>query len=148
MPEIFTDLHQSYSSIESRIRAEAFKQRVMNCFRAWEDWALYPQDFLIKMQNIFLGFVTNTNKDIDETSKEIVNVAATADVKDNTEDDEGSDDDVDGLPLDGAAFLKNAQKTSGSTPGSASRKRQGKTLNLSGVNCFAWPSLCRSMRAF
>ena len=78
------------------------------------------------MQNIFLGFVTNTNKDIDETSKEIVNVAATADVKDNTEDDEGSDDDVDGLPLDGAAFLKNAQKTSGSTPGSASRKRQGK----------------------
>ena len=108
----------------------------MNCFRAWEDWALYPQDFLIKMQNIFLGFVTNTNKDIDETSKEIVNVAATADVKDNTEDDEGSDDDVDGLPLDGAAFLKNAQKTSGSTPGSASRKRQGKVLNFEWARLF------------
>ena len=38
-----------------RIRAEAFKQRVMHCFRAWEDWAIYPQEFLIQLQNIFLG---------------------------------------------------------------------------------------------
>ena len=62
LPEIFTDLNQCYSNIESRIRAEAFKQRVMQCFRAWEDWALYPQDFLIKMQNIFLGFVSTIEK--------------------------------------------------------------------------------------
>jgi U2-associated protein SR140 len=33
LPEIFSDLHACYSAIESRIRAEAFKQRVMNCFR-------------------------------------------------------------------------------------------------------------------
>ena len=57
LPEIFQDLNQCYSNIESRIRAEAFKQRVVNCFKAWEDWALYPQDFLIKLQNIFMGFV-------------------------------------------------------------------------------------------
>ena len=38
-----------------RIRAEAFKQRVMLCFRAWEDWAIYPQEYLIQLQNIFLG---------------------------------------------------------------------------------------------
>ena len=58
LPEIFQDLNQCYSNIESRIRAEAFKQRVVNCFKAWEDWALYPQDFLIKLQNIFMGFET------------------------------------------------------------------------------------------
>ena len=138
MPEIFTDLYQSYSNIESRIRAEAFKQRVMNCFRAWEDWALYPQDFLIKMQNIFLGFVTTTNKEIDDTSKDVISAAATTDAKDNTEKDETDSDDVDGLPLDGAAFLKNAQKTSGSTPSSTSRKRQGKRLKyLMSFRCFS-----------
>lgn len=27
----------------------------MNCFRAWEDSAIYSSDFLIKLQNIFLG---------------------------------------------------------------------------------------------
>lgn len=29
----------------------------MSCFRAWEDWAVYPNDYLIKLQNIFLGLV-------------------------------------------------------------------------------------------
>lgn len=30
----------------------------MSCFRAWEDWAVYPDPFLIKLQNIFLGLVS------------------------------------------------------------------------------------------
>lgn len=34
-----------------------WQQRVMACFRAWEDWAVYPDPFLIKLQNIFLGLV-------------------------------------------------------------------------------------------
>ncbi len=57
MPDVFNDLKTSHQAVESRMKAEAFKQRVMACFRAWEDWALYPQDFLIKLQNIFLGLV-------------------------------------------------------------------------------------------
>jgi len=57
LPDIFGDLRAYHEAIESRIKAEAFKQRVMGCFRAWEDWALYPQDYLIKLQNIFLGLV-------------------------------------------------------------------------------------------
>lgn len=31
----------------------------MSSFRAWESWAIYPGDFLIKLQNIFLGLVRN-----------------------------------------------------------------------------------------
>jgi hypothetical protein len=31
------------------------QQKVMNSFRAWESWAIYPSDYLIKLQNIFLG---------------------------------------------------------------------------------------------
>ena len=33
------------------------QQKVMACFRAWEDWAVYTSDFLISLQNIFLGLV-------------------------------------------------------------------------------------------
>lgn len=29
----------------------------MSCFRAWEDWAIYPNDFLINLQNVFLGLI-------------------------------------------------------------------------------------------
>ena len=57
LSEIFEGLHNGYSSIESRLRAEQFKQRVMQCCRAWEDWAIYPQEFLVNLQNIFLGLV-------------------------------------------------------------------------------------------
>ncbi len=63
LPEIFGDLKTAHDAVESRMRAEAFKQRVMGCFRAWEDWALYPQDFLIKLQNIFLGLVRDAEQE-------------------------------------------------------------------------------------
>ncbi|XP_045077477.1 U2 snRNP-associated SURP motif-containing protein-like [Coregonus clupeaformis] len=37
----------------------------MSCFRAWEDWAVYPDPFLIKLQNIFLGLVNlSTEKEV------------------------------------------------------------------------------------
>jgi len=53
--DIFEDVRAYHDSIESRMKAEAFKQRVMGCFRAWEDWTIYPQDYLIRLQNVFLG---------------------------------------------------------------------------------------------
>ena len=34
----------------------------MLCFRAWEDWAVYPNDYLINLQNIFLGLVPKAEK--------------------------------------------------------------------------------------
>lgn len=105
LPEIFADLHLSYKSIESRIRAEAFKQRVLMCFRAWEDWALYPQDFLIRMQNIFLGLVSTAEEESEASPGKNNNGNDDVDGKSLSEDE-----DVDGIPLDGAALLKSAQK--------------------------------------
>ena len=58
--EIADYMHQAYESCESRLKAEAFKQRVMLCFRAWEDWNVYPPEFLNHLQNIFLGLVSVT----------------------------------------------------------------------------------------
>ena len=79
------------------MKAESFKQRVMSCFKAWEDWALYPQMELIKYQNIFLGLVVDSNNGGDTDGKE------DDDADGNSMSD---DDDVDGIPLDGAALLK------------------------------------------
>ena len=134
LPEIFNDLNVCYKSIDGRMKAEAFRQRVVNCFRAWEDWALYPQDFLIRLQNIFFGLVPNKEgslgADNDQSSDED---SIKADFMGNTKsfskhkgkgsafNDEdldgksygGSDDeDVDGIPLDGAALLKSAKQKS------------------------------------
>ncbi|BFZ00599.1 hypothetical protein BsWGS_03638 [Bradybaena similaris] len=83
LKEIFKDVNESYEKIEGRLKAEQFKQKVMNCFRAWEDWAVYPNDFLINLQNIFLGLVMP--------------------VKQQEESPEHKDDkpvDIDGAPLE------------------------------------------------
>ncbi|VDK58539.1 unnamed protein product, partial [Anisakis simplex] len=71
-----TELNKTYESIEGRLKAEQFKQRVMLCFRTWEDNSLYPTDFLIQLQNIFLGLV------------------------DKDEPNNPSEEDIDGAPLE------------------------------------------------
>lgn len=57
--QIFADVNLAYKSLESRLKAEGFKMRVMAMFRAWEEWAVYPREFLIRLQNTFLG-LSNT----------------------------------------------------------------------------------------
>uniref|UniRef100_A0A183CCC4 U2 snRNP-associated SURP motif-containing protein n=1 Tax=Globodera pallida TaxID=36090 RepID=A0A183CCC4_GLOPA len=52
---IFVELNETLEGIESRLKAEQFRQRVMLCFRNWEDNAVYPTDLLIQCQNVFLG---------------------------------------------------------------------------------------------
>lgn len=94
--DMFKGLNDSYRSLESRLKAEGFKVRIMKIFRTWEEWAVYGRDFLIKLQNTFLGLSTKESKD------------------DRTENVDGvplsdkEDEDLDGVPLDGAALLKGA----------------------------------------
>uniref|UniRef100_A0A3Q0KRB0 U2 snRNP-associated SURP motif-containing protein n=1 Tax=Schistosoma mansoni TaxID=6183 RepID=A0A3Q0KRB0_SCHMA len=58
LPDMFKNLNSHYKNVEGKLKAEQLKQKVMLCFRAWEDWAVYPNEFLIKLQNIFLGLVS------------------------------------------------------------------------------------------
>ncbi|KAL3315181.1 U2 snRNP-associated SURP domain-containing protein [Cichlidogyrus casuarinus] len=55
LPSIFKHLQKFYSLLDGKVKCEQMKQKVMLCFRAWEDWAVYPNEFLIQLQNIFLG---------------------------------------------------------------------------------------------
>lgn len=116
---IFQDVHAAYMSLESRLKAEGFKLRVMQMFRAWEEWAVYPKDFLIKLQNTFLGLTTTS----DSKSHQESEGEEEAEVRMESELDglpmsggEGEAEDLDGVPLDGAALLKGAMKHSRPLP--------------------------------
>ncbi|MGH0148864.1 UNVERIFIED_CONTAM: hypothetical protein FKN15_013607 [Acipenser sinensis] len=86
LPQMFDDIGEAYKNIQARLQAEQFKQKVMACFRAWEDWAVYPEPYLIHLQNIFLGLV--------KTGEEIVERSMTPDL------DGAPLEDVDGVPLE------------------------------------------------
>ncbi|XP_029003900.1 U2 snRNP-associated SURP motif-containing protein isoform X4 [Betta splendens] len=98
--QIFSDLNATYKTIQGHLQSENFKQRVMSCFRAWEDWAVYPDPFLIKLQNIFLGLV---NLSVEKEPVTVVEVEPTEDI-DGAPIGEYVDgtplEDVDGVPID------------------------------------------------
>ncbi|XP_035266490.1 U2 snRNP-associated SURP motif-containing protein isoform X1 [Anguilla anguilla] len=86
LPQIFGDISEAYRNVQARLQAEQFKQKIMSCFRAWEDWAIYPESYLIQLQNIFLGLV--------RAGEEVV-------VRPESPDLDGAPlEDVDGVPLE------------------------------------------------
>ncbi|XP_072126469.1 U2 snRNP-associated SURP motif-containing protein-like isoform X1 [Mobula birostris] len=96
LPQIFTDLHEAHKVIQARLQAEQFKQKIMSCFRAWEEWAVYPEPFLIRLQNLFLGLIK-----VDDDGLERPMVHDDVDGTPIDSDPIASLDDVDGLPIDG-----------------------------------------------
>lgn len=34
-----------------------FQKQVLRCLAAWMDWAVYTPDFLIELENVFLGHI-------------------------------------------------------------------------------------------
>uniref|UniRef100_A0A3Q3VVQ2 U2 snRNP-associated SURP motif-containing protein n=1 Tax=Mola mola TaxID=94237 RepID=A0A3Q3VVQ2_MOLML len=98
--QIFSDLNATYKAIQGHLQSENFKQRVMSCFRAWEDWAVYPDPFLIKLQNIFLGLV---NLSADKESSAVIEAEPAEDIDGAPIVDyvDGTPiEDVDGVPID------------------------------------------------
>lgn len=55
LEEIFKHLNASYKSLESRLKAEGFKARVVQVLKAWEEWLVYDHDFISKLKTIYLG---------------------------------------------------------------------------------------------
>ncbi|KAM9231452.1 U2 snRNP-associated SURP motif-containing protein isoform 5-T5 [Leptosomus discolor] len=95
--QIFSDLNATYRTIQGHLQSENFKQRVMTCFRAWEDWAIYPEPFLIKLQNIFLGLVNIME---DKETEEVPDDLDGAPIEEEL--DGAPLEDVDGIPIDAA----------------------------------------------
>ncbi|XP_075165473.1 U2 snRNP-associated SURP motif-containing protein [Haematobia irritans] len=105
LPEIFENLHAFCNAIESRLKAEGFKNRVLNVLKAWDDWAVYSKEFLMQLRCTFLGKQLMPSApspipdDIKETEEEDIDGAPLS-------GDDRDDEDLDGVPLDGAALLK------------------------------------------
>jgi U2-associated protein SR140 len=83
----------------------------MLCFRAWEEWNVYPAEFLIHLQNVFLGLVSVSFffflfLNLSNTSLIIlISLKADQDVSQRTS---GNVEDVDGIPLDDAEAIDGA----------------------------------------
>jgi len=56
---IMEEALKTYKSLDSQSQADGFKHRIMQIFRAWEDWDIYPKEFLFRCQNTFLGLSIN-----------------------------------------------------------------------------------------
>ncbi|KAF4086504.1 hypothetical protein AMELA_G00107280 [Ameiurus melas] len=101
--QIFSDLNATFKTIQGHLQSENFKQRVMSCFRAWEDWAVYPDPFLIKLQNIFLGLVSldpEKEVEVSEPTEQVEDLDGAPIVEEEL--DGAPLEDVDGTPIDGA----------------------------------------------
>lgn len=70
----------------------------MNCFRAWEDWALYPPKYLIRLQNIFLGLEVGEEADEEVDGKPLVEAAVATPLALSTLVVPATDVDLDGVP--------------------------------------------------
>ncbi|EDO34857.1 predicted protein [Nematostella vectensis] len=53
--QVFTHMNATFKAINARIKAEQLRKQVTRCLSAWMDWAIYQPDFLVNLQNIFLG---------------------------------------------------------------------------------------------
>lgn len=111
LPSIFVRLHAIYASIEGKMKSESFKAKILMCIRAWSDWTIYPNEFLVGLQNTFLGFAAsnkkmrgkrNANANDNENSDEERNGgdAASDGGENGDEGEEEDEEDVDGRPLE------------------------------------------------
>lgn len=68
LPGIFQEIHFAYQTECDRgggvgsSGAECFKERVLACCRVWDEWGVYPSEFLIRLQNIFLGLLSANSR--------------------------------------------------------------------------------------
>ena len=72
----------------------------MSCFRAWEDWALYPPKLLVKFQNIFLGLEAVDEPEEELDGKPLADIFPTTSLLAvlNPHTAVVDDSDVDGIP--------------------------------------------------
>nr|XP_049692427.1 U2 snRNP-associated SURP motif-containing protein isoform X2 [Helicoverpa armigera] len=55
LTEIMRNCHLAWSRMSSRLQQEGFRARVTRILQAWADWAVYPTEFLLHINDVFLG---------------------------------------------------------------------------------------------
>lgn len=89
LPKVFENLNKILYNIDGKMKSESFKHKVLLCVKAWQCWAIYPDDYLNNLKETFLE---TKNKSLN-----LVNI----EINDENSDASNTDsDDVDGIPLD------------------------------------------------
>ncbi|XP_013176559.1 PREDICTED: U2 snRNP-associated SURP motif-containing protein [Papilio xuthus] len=55
LPDIMRAARAAMMRMGSRLQQEGYRARVARVLQAWADWAVYPTDFLLHINDIFLG---------------------------------------------------------------------------------------------
>lgn len=55
LEEIFKHMNATCKGLESRLKAEGFKARVLQVLKAWDEWLVYDREFLSRLRATFLG---------------------------------------------------------------------------------------------
>lgn len=124
LEEVFKHLNGAYKSLESRLKAEGFKARVLQVLKAWDEWLVYDREFITRMKTTFLGIPNVSSllhmffwggggcflQTISIKSIVILQIIEKPVEPEPSlgSDGEKDDEDLDGVPLDGAALLKSA----------------------------------------
>lgn len=53
--DIMRECRVAWTRMSSRMQQEGFRARVTRILQAWADWAVYPTDFLLHINDVFLG---------------------------------------------------------------------------------------------
>ncbi|EDQ91233.1 uncharacterized protein MONBRDRAFT_23437 [Monosiga brevicollis MX1] len=99
LENIFYHLHLAYRAITGRLRAEQFRKHVISCLNVWQQWTIYPRDFLDGLHKIF-----HEGRE-DQASNADAGTGPAQDPKIVEEDVDGvpledEDEDVDGVPME------------------------------------------------
>lgn len=95
LPEVFEHISQVWKQIDGKMKSESFKQKVLGCIRAWEDWAIYSNEYLVRLQNMFLGLA---KPNAETNNPKVLSLVVAS--QDTDEDGDGNSSDVDGKPLE------------------------------------------------
>jgi RNA recognition motif-containing protein len=116
LPSVFASLNRMLNKIDGKMKSEWFKQKVLVCIKVWQQWNIYPDEFLLKLKETFLDVkqvaIINPNVNVALLGGGIVGTynSSTSNSSGDEEEDNGKivrvekedeeEEDVDGMPLD------------------------------------------------
>lgn len=90
---VFEHFNSYLISIQDRQEADKFKQRTLSVLGAWKEWAVYEDDFLIRLSNVLLG-IKGTNGESHESTDQTIQIGK------NDINSKGIEADLDGIEID------------------------------------------------
>ncbi|KAF9977267.1 U2 snRNP-associated SURP domain-containing protein [Actinomortierella ambigua] len=109
LPAVFEKLNEIYRGIDARLKAEQFRRQVAGVLSIWENWIVFPQEYLDQLAATLVRRAASDQPDNSAVAAAYGSTAAiiseASHTKDHTPEDlnidgEPLEDDIDGVPMD------------------------------------------------